>query len=250
MYNREHFHAYESGNWNATSAKLSKHEELWSASVTFSKSLAVWCGIRKRDKFPGNNTAINEVHPGKKKDNVFHYVQIERLSFEPNQAGFRCSCCVQSVKIQTACVTGVHIQKHVKGTKLRASTEGKKLFLPNPLLLLLLFSFTAPSPLLPFFCSPQACLFSRSLARSPRLENGRKRLLHVRQKIKAQSLASHLTQSSNRVATFFRLYWLWTQIRLMPHWADWGVVLGRKYKINSATARYKNKCQLKRELSF
>ena len=73
MYNREHFHVYESGNWNATSAKLSKHEELWSASVTFSKSLAVWCGIRKRDKFPGNNTAINEVHPGKKK--IMYFIQ-------------------------------------------------------------------------------------------------------------------------------------------------------------------------------
>ena len=73
MYNREHFHAYESGNWNATSAKLSKHEELWSASVTFSKSLAVWCGIRKRHKFPGNNTAVNEVHPGKKK--IMYFIQ-------------------------------------------------------------------------------------------------------------------------------------------------------------------------------
>ena len=99
-----------------------------------------------------------------KKDNVFHSVQIERLSFEPNQAGFRCSCCVQSVKIQTACVTGVHIQKHAKGTKLRASTVGKKLFLLNPLLLLLLFSFTAPSPLLPFFAHPRrACFLARFL---------------------------------------------------------------------------------------
>lgn len=43
-----------------------------------------------------------------------------------------------------------------------------------------------------------------------------------------QSPSSHLTQSNNLVATFFLLYWLWTHILLIPHCADWGVVLSRK----------------------
>lgn len=77
------FKLHESCIWNAASAKLSEHKELWGTSVTFSEPLAVWSGIRKRYKVSGNNTAVDEVHPGKKmKENIFHSAQMERSRFE------------------------------------------------------------------------------------------------------------------------------------------------------------------------
>ena len=149
---REHLQFYESGIGNATKAKLSEHQKLWGAGVTFRKSLAVWCGIRKCHKFPGNNTAVNKVHPGKKrkKDNIFHLAQIKRSSFEPSRAVVFMLCSL-SENSNIACAIGVHFQKHAQGTKLRASTVGQKPFRPNPLSLLLFFlltSSTSSSPVL------------------------------------------------------------------------------------------------------